>query len=112
LIKGHYAKKFNLFIAHIGSISYYIILRRRILYQRRGVQHTVENIYSDAITLYGDGIYAIYANNSLFKAAATKNLGIYVEIGQLIGLVGVFVVLGIAALVLNIKLLRQMADYN
>jgi len=85
---GGIEMKKSLSILSIASaISTIISACIGVLYSFGGAQRTVENIYGQTITLFGDGVYA---NDSIMKVGATKGTDITVIIVAVLLLCTVF----------------------
>ena len=71
----------------VSAITAIISSSVGVFYSFGGNPKTVDNIYGQAITLYGDGVYA---NDSIIKAGATKGTDVVIII---IGLILIYTVL-------------------
>jgi len=68
--------KKGLVLLYIGSVITTIVSTcMGIFYSSGGIPRTVQNIYSQAVTLFGDGVYV---NDSIMKVGATKGADIAV----------------------------------
>ncbi|MDR1736465.1 MAG: hypothetical protein LBR85_06320 [Oscillospiraceae bacterium] len=65
----------NLLLCVCAALAAFISACFGAFYTTGGEPHVVTNIYEQAITLFGDGIYA---NDSLVKAGATKGADIVI----------------------------------
>lgn len=74
-------EKLSIKLSVIAAMSALLSACIGLFYTNDGSMRTVENIYSQQITLYGDGVYA---NNSLLKAAATKGTDVVMIITGLL----------------------------
>jgi len=70
-------KKGLKFLFISSAISAIVSACMGLFYSFKGTSRVVENLYGQAVTLFGDGIYA---NDSVFKAAATKGTDIAIII--------------------------------
>ena len=68
-------KKSSAVLSVISSVSAIVSACFGLFYSFGGTQRIVENIYGHQVTLFGDGIYA---NDSIFKAGATKGADIVI----------------------------------
>ncbi len=71
----------------LAALSSIISAGIGVFYTNGGVARTVQNLYGQTVTLYGDGVYA---NNSLLKVGATKGADVVMILTGVILLVLVF----------------------
>lgn len=74
-------KKSLSILSVFSALSAIISASIGIFYSFGGAQRTVENIYGQQITLYGDGVYA---NDSIMKVGATKGTDICIIIAAIL----------------------------